>query len=101
MISLEPIARGAAGKALPENTSDYIDLIAEDSTLLTENVVVRIGPGTTGISPLEIVRNTLLERIVESLREWASAADGEWRCRACGRVNRKRETCEICWTVRA
>lgn len=91
----------AAGKSLPENTRDYIDLIAEDTTLLTDNAVLRLVSGSTGISPLEIVRNTLLERIAESLREWASAADGEWRCHNCGRINERRETCAVCWSVRA
>ena len=91
----------AAGKSLPEDASDYIDLMAEDPTLLTENLVLRMAPGSVGVTPLELVRNAVLERVVNSLQQWASAADGEWRCRGCGKVNSRRETCEVCWSVRA
>jgi hypothetical protein len=91
----------AAGKALPDNTPDFIDLIAEDATLLTDSMVLRIAPGSSNVSPLEMIRLTLLERVAESLREWANAANGEWRCQSCGRMNQKRETCEVCWAVRA
>ena len=91
----------AARQALPQDERAYLDLMAEDITLLTEGLVLRVAPSNIGISPLEIVRQRILERIKAALDEWIGAADQEWHCAHCGRRNKGRETCAVCWTVRA
>lgn len=91
----------AAGQALPQDERAYLDLMAEDITLLTEGMVVRITPGNIGISPLELIRQRVFDRIKAALEEWIGAAGQEWQCAHCGRRNKGRETCGVCWMVRA
>jgi hypothetical protein len=91
----------AARQVLPNEARDYIDLIAEDVTLLTEMSLLRLAPGSAaGVSPLEMVEQRVFERISKALHTWLGTTDTEWQCQRCGKKNIARETCAVCWSAR-